>query len=181
MKNLIEALLKFQSKCPAVVKDSNNPFFKSKYADLQSIMETIQPVLTECGLLIVQPVVEMNVKTIIYHSSGECLESLFPIVSKDVSNPQAFLSGVTYARRGALQAILNLVTEDDDGNTVTQHAQVVKTKLDGILAEVRAKAKTIDQQTLVREYIKKSFNKTALPQLTESELSLVLDLLNQEA
>lgn len=125
MKEIISALLKFQQKCPRVTKDASNPFFKSNYADLEGILTTIQPILTECGLVIVQPVVGFEVKTVIYHTSGESIESTFPVVCKDTSNPQAFLSGVTYARRGALQSILNLLVSDDDGNTVVQHQKTI--------------------------------------------------------
>lgn len=134
MKNIIEALLKFQNECPKVTKDSSNPYFKSKYADLASIWETIQPLLNKLGLVVIQPVIQGDVsicggvavvKTIIYHLSGESVESTFPIVAKNPNNPQDFLAAVTYARRGALQSILSIVAEDDDGNTAAGNSPKV--------------------------------------------------------
>ena len=119
MKNLAQKLMKFRSDMSVVVKDSNNPFFKSKYADLPSILAEIKPILTKHGLAIVHAAKfdDMNHSfvetTIIEVESGESITSSFPIFG---TKPQEIGSSMTYARRYNIQALLDLSTEDDDGN-----------------------------------------------------------------
>lgn len=121
---LHEALAKAQSEMPLVKKTENNPFFKSKYAGLPSVLEVVLPVLHNNGLYLSQsPVTEgerIGVKTTITHAeSGDSLESSFTMqLSKN--DPQGAGSAITYARRYALVSMLGLnVDEDDDGNLAT--------------------------------------------------------------
>ena len=121
IKNIAAALLTFQAKMEKIKKDSDNPFFKSKYASLSTILEHIQMPLAESGLSFSQlPDGEDCLTTILMHAeSGEWIQSSFCIspVKKD---PQATGSAITYARRYALGAILGLnIEEDDDGNSAT--------------------------------------------------------------
>lgn len=116
---LAEALSKAQSKFTGAVADSDNPFFKSKYADLESVWQAVKGPLTENGLCIVQlPVVsdkenEIGMVTQLMHTSGEWIQGEFsiPIVKRD---PQAVGSAITYCRRYTLQAILCIPSVDDD-------------------------------------------------------------------
>lgn len=114
------ALLKAQSKMGAAKKDSSNPFFKSKYADLNSIREACIPILNENGITAIQPMVNKDgknfINTILLHESGEFLSGVTEIVYKDQGNAQAQGSGITYARRYGLQSFVNIGSEDDDGN-----------------------------------------------------------------
>lgn len=114
------ALLKAQSKMGAAKKDSSNPFFKSKYADLNSVREACIPLLNENGITAIQPMVNKDgknfINTILLHESGEFLSGLTEIVYKDQGNAQAQGSGITYARRYGLQSFVNIGSEDDDGN-----------------------------------------------------------------
>jgi hypothetical protein len=116
---LAAKLFKFQQQCPKIVKGENNPFYKSKYAELSGIVNTIFPILEKLNLMVIQPIVGNNVVTkVIDIESGETEESTYPIITKDATDPQKFGAGVTYARRYAITAILGIVTEDDDdGNT----------------------------------------------------------------
>lgn len=121
MKELITALNAFQAELVKVNKDSDNPFYKSKYADLASIMLATQPVLTKHGLAISQSPVILDghmtgLKTRLMHISGEMIEETMPLyLPKD--DPQGQGSAITYARRYSYASILQIVIgEDDDAN-----------------------------------------------------------------
>ncbi len=100
-------------------KGASNPFFKSKYADLNAIREACIPVLNEKGVTVLQPTTVENgkayVETILLHDSGEFLSSLTEIIANKVNDAQAHGSGVSYARRYGLQSFLCIGAEDDDG------------------------------------------------------------------
>ena len=119
MKQISTALLKAQSQMSNPKKGATNPFFKSKYADLNSIREAVIPVLNENGISVLQPIVHFEnknfVKTILLHESGELLESLTEIVYNKINDAQAQGSGISYARRYALQSFVCVGADDDDG------------------------------------------------------------------
>lgn len=125
MKELLKALQQFSKACKPIAKDSNNPFFKSKYATLDSIQEHIKPLLELFNLVISQPT-KVNeygtfVETTVYHvPSGESLSSVFPVVTTKAT-AQDYGSAVTYAKRYSLSGLLNITIqdEDDDGNAAS--------------------------------------------------------------
>lgn len=125
MKQISTALLKAQSQMSNPKKGATNPFFKSKYADLNSIREAVIPVLNENGISVLQPIVHFEnknfVKTILLHESGELLESLTEIVYNKVNDAQAQGSGISYARRYALQSFVCVGADDDDGQKAVQN------------------------------------------------------------
>jgi hypothetical protein len=117
---LSKALVKMQSEMGAASKSSDNPFFKSKYADLASVKEATRLPLLNNGLTITQFVGEyvagvMSLETIILHESGEYMSRVasIPIAKADC---HAATAGVTYLRRTSIAAVCNLMQEDDDGN-----------------------------------------------------------------
>lgn len=117
---LAKAINDFQKELTKVKASSENPFFKSKYADLGSIMKETQPKLTAHGLSVVQLPSNIDgapaLTTVLMHTSGETLESTTPLIL-DKQNAQAFGSAMTYTRRYAYAAVLQIVIdEDDDGN-----------------------------------------------------------------
>jgi hypothetical protein len=115
IKNIGLALCKFQSSIGKVSKEANNPFFKSKYASLANILDTIQKPLSECGLAFAQLPDDDALTTILIHSeSGEWIESSYKMPVAKQNDPQAMGSAITYARRYALGAILGLNIDDDD-------------------------------------------------------------------
>ena len=120
ISNLAKALSCFQVKVETIRKTANNPFFKSKYAPLPEILEAITKPLNECGLTFSQMPDGESLTTILIHcESGEYLQSSYPL-HPIKSDPQAFGSAITYARRYAISSILALnVDEDDDGNKGT--------------------------------------------------------------
>jgi len=119
LKELAAALVKAQAKLRGAVKDSTNPFFKNRYADLGSVWEACREALTANGLAVVQAPVAteagIGVETMLLHSSGEFLSEVFvlPVAKHDA---QGGGSCVTYARRYALAAFVGVCPEDDDGN-----------------------------------------------------------------
>ena len=121
---LAKALTKAQSQIKGAIKDTNNPFFKTKYADLASVVEAIREPLANNGLSYVQICHDKegaaSVETMILHSSGEWL-SCGP-VSAPVSkhDAQGFGSALTYARRYSLSAAFGVAPEDDDGNAAAK-------------------------------------------------------------
>jgi hypothetical protein len=115
--NLTKALFEFQGKVTSVKKNAKNEHFKNKYADLISIIETINPILQESGLLVTQHPHEDVLITTVYHAeSGEFMQSEQVLRMKDANNPHHYGSSLTYARRYALASIFNLIQSDDDGN-----------------------------------------------------------------
>ena len=117
---MAKALRIFHLKVGKIKKDSNNPFFKSKYASLSNILEEIQIPLEESGLSFVQfPDGENGLTTLLMHESGEYIQSCYDMRPvKD--DPQGRGSAITYQRRYALAAILGLnIDDDDDANTAT--------------------------------------------------------------
>jgi hypothetical protein len=120
--NLTKAMFCFQTKVSAVKKSAVNGHFKKNYADLSAILEVINPIMIECGLLVTQHPNEDSLVTTVYHAeSGEWMQSEQVLRMKDLNNPQQQGSAITYARRYALASIFNLNQEDDDANTASGH------------------------------------------------------------
>jgi len=118
INELAEALSKAQGEMENAVKDSTNPFFKSHYADLASVILAIKIPLSKNGLSYVQLVKTDNgitsVETILMHRSGQSISaSMIAKPAKD--DMQSLGSAITYARRYSLQAMVGLSAEDDDG------------------------------------------------------------------
>jgi hypothetical protein len=126
---LYTALLAAQRAMGPVKKDASNPAFRSKYASLQSILDTIEQPLWDNGLVLVQrfePSVDRDpvlITEIIHAASGERITSALDVVGKDRTDPQKVGSAITYARRYSLLALLGLTPEeDDDGNAAAKPA-----------------------------------------------------------
>lgn len=130
MKLIAAALLSAQKEMGNAIKDSVNPFFKSHYADLNSIREACMPSLNKYGIVVLQPIVNMEgknfVQTLLLHESGEQITSLTEIVCNKPNDAQSFGSGVSYARRYSLQSLVNVGAEDDDGNKASTPTQPTK-------------------------------------------------------
>ena len=114
---LSSAMAKAQSEMGGAVKDSSNPFFKSSYADLTSVIKAIKEPFANNGLSFVQFPINgdhsIGVITRVMHESGEWLESeyVLPLVKND---PQSAGSAITYARRYSLAAMAGIPAVDDD-------------------------------------------------------------------
>ena len=130
IKELALALSKTQAILKGALKDSNNPFFKSKYADLASVWEACREPLAANGLSVVQMPCNdtpdsVALETILMHTSGQWISSVFSMpVSKH--DAQAVGSAITYARRYALAAVVGIAPEDDDGNLASGKSETAK-------------------------------------------------------
>jgi len=169
INELATALAKAQGQIVGALKDSKNPFFKSSYADLASCWDACRKQLTENGLSVIQTTgFENNVECVITtlaHSSGQWVRGALPIKAKD-DGPQAQGSGITYARRYALAAIVGLAQIDDDAEAAQARGY------DDMSGEERArkrKEKT-DFTKAVNEYserIKKAVDEGNVAKLAE--------------
>lgn len=120
---LAAALSAAQGEMAGAKKDSENPHFRSKYADLASIWDAARPVLPKHGLAVMQlpePVETgyLGLTTILTHSSGEFVRSM-AVVPLPKNDPQGYGSALTYTRRYSLAAILGIAPEDDDAEAAT--------------------------------------------------------------
>lgn len=116
---IFPALLKVKSELKAVTKDSDNPYYNSKYADLNSHLEEAEPALLKQGLMLLQPTSVINgdnvvESTIVHVESGQWVTSDMKLLSEKPDMQKAG-SGVTYGRRYTLGALLSMRAEDDDG------------------------------------------------------------------
>lgn len=123
---LTEALSKAQAKFDKVLKDSENPAYRSKYADLATVIEATRPHLAAEGLAIIQmpharfgdeDAKELTLTTLMAHSSGEWISSdlTLPAMMRERFDAQSVGSAITYSRRYALAAMTGVAQEDDDG------------------------------------------------------------------
>lgn len=127
ISKIATALVKSQGEMSKASKDATNPFFKSKYADLNSIREACIPALNSNGISILQPIIQEGgknyVRTLLLHESGEFLDSFTEVVCSKQNDAQAFGSALTYARRYGMQSMVNVGSEDDDGQKASQPAK----------------------------------------------------------
>ena len=126
MKSIAAALAKAQAEMGKALKDSVNPAFRSKYADLGNVMDACLPALNKHGIAVIQPfhtddLGNRFVKTVFIHESGEAMECAIPLILGK-NDMQGLGSAVTYARRYGLMAMAGIAPEDDDGNAAAAAA-----------------------------------------------------------
>ena len=133
-----------------VTKNANNPHFKKSYADLNAIIEAVEPILLENGLLLLQPIHGNSVCTrIIDVELDDLIESCMDLPIG--MGPQQMGSAITYYRRYTLQSILSLQAVDDDGNMASEPVKVkLKESLDterfnNAMAKIKAGEYTVEQ------------------------------------
>lgn len=135
ISNLAAALLKAQKEIGYAAKGAENPFYHSTYADLSSVIQSVKDPLNNNGITFLQAVDGSDVEgspvvdTILLHESGQYISTRTPVYCNKPNDPQAFGSGITYAKRYALQALMGLPTADDDGEAaMARNAKKTKTK-----------------------------------------------------
>jgi len=124
INELAEALAKAQAVMTGAVKDSENPFFKSKYADLHAVLEAVRKPLSDNDLCVIQTIECENVVTTLAHKSGQYIRGACPIINSK-GDAQGMGSAITYARRYSLAAICGIAQMDDDANTAVQPSQTM--------------------------------------------------------
>jgi len=122
-KELFTALAKAQGEIENAKKDTANAYFKSKYADLASVINAVKKALSDNGLSVIQLTDIVNDKCVLItqlsHSSGQFIRGYYPITIPKDANSQQIGSALTYARRYAYSAIVGIAQEDDDGNSAS--------------------------------------------------------------
>lgn len=126
--NLATALSKAQGVITGAKKDKKNPFFKSQYADLESVFEAIRQPFADNGLSVTQTmdVVDggrMVLCTRLMHASGQFIDSKMLLPQE--ANPQKLGALLTYYRRYMLMAIAGIPAADDDGNKASGKVEPV--------------------------------------------------------
>jgi hypothetical protein len=150
MIELIKALIKARAEFPSIQKDKINPHFKVSYASLDSVLDTVTPVLCKHGLAIVQVMEKGNIlKTHLFHESGEFLTSEYEL--PDIQDSQKKGAALTYARRYTVCALLSITADEDDDSKATKD-------------ELRSNPTTTNKQTMpsstidiirqIREFLK---------------------------
>jgi len=123
IKHLALAMNKAQAAMSGAKKSAANPFFKSKYANLEEVIACIKEPFESNGLSFMQfPITEddrAGVETIVMHESGEWISGSFMLKCSKL-DPQGMASAITYARRYGIQSIAGIPSEDDDGNAASQ-------------------------------------------------------------
>lgn len=140
MKNIATALVAAQKQFEAVRKTSDNPYFKSKYADLDSCVDAVIEALNNNGVFLTQKTKACDdgviVSTVFLHESGEMYDSGELHVPAAKNDPQGYGSALTYARRYSLMAACGIAPEDDDGNKATDAVRNNPMSADQIIAKL---------------------------------------------
>jgi hypothetical protein len=152
--NIYQKLHLAKQSMGKVIKNANNPHFKRSYADINSIIDTVEPILLDCGLILVQPIKDDKVyTTIIDVENGDRFDSYMTL--PPITDAQKLGSAVTYFRRYTLVSLLSLQAVDDDGETASR-APKAKPSLD---AEKFAKAlKAIQEGRYSIDELKTTYN-----------------------
>jgi hypothetical protein len=126
--NIYKKIIDFQKSMKPITKNANNPFYKSNYATLDIIQESIQQDLANAKLGYVQMTVEEGLKTILFDDEGNTIDFVYPV--NLAGKPQDVGSAITYAKRYSLVSLLGLIIEeeDDDGNKAQTVKPVQKAK-----------------------------------------------------
>ena len=182
-KNIVAALAAAQSEMGRAQKESTNPQFRSKYADLGNVMDACQPALNKHGIAILQPVGRDEhgpyVDTVLLHTSGERLECRVPLILGK-NDMQGFGSAVTYGRRYGLMAMAGIAPEDDDGNAAVKAAPKAQPARN-ISAEQFQQIQSLISSTQTDEAKICAFMKVAdLHDMTEQQAASAIAMLNKK-
>lgn len=143
IKAISMAFCKAQPKIAGATKDKTNPAFKSKYADLGSVVDAIKPALGEHELSFMQIPHDADsaarIETILLHSSGEWMSLGIVTVPVTKLDAQGFGSALTYARRYGLLTAFGVAPEDDDGNAAAANAPAMRAPTSEELASIHIK------------------------------------------
>lgn len=178
IENLAKALSKFQSEVTNPKNTQDNPFYNSKYAPLQDVLNLVRPLLSKYGLSVIQHPSgdgeHISISTVLLHESGEWIEFDPLVLKAEKVTPQGAGSAITYGRRYALSAVLGIASEDDDdanafeNNPSKQEAQ--RTLTDAQIKRLYAIATSAGiTHEQVKKAIKKDYKKDSAKELTKQE------------
>lgn len=128
-KNIYQKLHEAKLEIGKVAKNAKNPHFKNTYADLNALIEAVEPILLDKGLILLQPIKDGKVFSIITDVNSASFVESFIALPIGIT-PQQMGSAITYFRRYTLSSILTLQAVDDDGQQASQPVKVQKTECD---------------------------------------------------
>lgn len=118
-KEFLQALSELQNSVSKITKNADNPYFKSKYADLNALFEQVKPLITQKGFVLIQVVRGNQLHTELVHlETGETISGDMDLLTVK-PDMQQLGSAITYARRYSILPLLNVETVDDDGNSAS--------------------------------------------------------------
>lgn len=167
LSSLAKALVALQADLTPVAKTASNPFFKSSYAPLPEVMQSVQPLLAKHKLAVSQFMTSLNgesaLRTILIHESGQFIEDVSPLLLAK-TDPQGQGSAVTYARRYGLMAVLGLVADEDDDGNAASTPSAPRTTQTASTAPVKSEPKTTGNRASVKQlgFIKANFGKLGI-------------------
>jgi len=124
--SIYKKLFEAKKEIGKISKDSKNPFFKSNYLSLNGLIDAVDEVLQNNGLIMLQPIEDGKVKTQIFDiDEGRTSIIQSEMTLPNIQDPQKLGSAITYYRRYTLQSLLGLQAEDDDGNLAAKKHRVV--------------------------------------------------------
>lgn len=155
INEIIAALLKVQNQPMVAIKQSANPFHKSKYADLNEVLGVSMPILNAHGLVVMQlgsiEAGQPVLVTMVTHTSGQWIKSILPL-NPAKNDPQGIGAAITYMRRYGLSALVGLTCDnDDDGETASGRGKIMEKKQ--VKAEMKSNESKIDNSLHVEKRI----------------------------
>ncbi|MFD1357637.1 ERF family protein [Fictibacillus halophilus] len=191
-----KALVEFNKEMTRIGKDGINPHFKNQYTTLDTMLDTVRPILAKHGLSILQmPSGDgqtIEIRTMILHTSGEYIESPVMTMRPTKTDPQSLGSALTYAKRYSLASVLGISTGemDDEGNaaSVTQsqtyttvyHKPSYNKATDNQVSKIKWDMKNAAQMygTSVEKLETELYTKYKIKDITELDKSTASDLID---
>lgn len=164
-KTIYQNLFEAKKHIGKISKDSKNPFFKSKYFDINGLLNAVEPVLSENGLLLLQPIEDGKVITkIVNIADGVTIQS--EMLLPNLTDAQKLGSAITYFRRYTAQSLLGLQAEDDDANLASRKPKPKKqldwltpNKVDAAIKYAKENNKTIEDLKAIYKIRDEEVNK----------------------
>jgi ERF superfamily len=176
LKELFTALAKAQAEMQCAGRKSENPYFKSSYADLAEIVRVSRPALAKNGLSVIQQVLPNEdgqniLHTILAHSSGQWIESRMRILPSkpDVQSLQSY---ITYIRRSAYSALIGVTVMDEDDDAEQEVATQRETYAKGVALNTKYNPREESYESLTKEQLDEvNYELQEYPDIAEQVLS----------
>jgi hypothetical protein len=186
IKNISVALIKFQAEVQNPKNTADNPFYKSKYAPLNEILNDVRPLLSKHGLGVIQSPSgdgeKITIHTMLVHESGEWIEFDPLTLKAEKITPQGAGVAITYGRRYSFSSVTGIASEpDDDGNSLENDQPETKKLSEGQVKRLWAIAKTNGVTAAeVKKVLMRDYKKTQVEDLTKQEYDAVISRMEQK-
>jgi len=158
-KDINTAFAKAQGEFPSIGFNKENPYFKNKYADFDSIVRSVKPHLAKNGLSVTQQTIltedgSTYLKTRLWHTSGQWIETRARVLPTK-QDAQSYASALTYMKRYSYTALLNITTSDDSSDDDAERIMydVRDTKAKGVAINTKYNPKEETLQVITKEQL----------------------------